>query len=527
MSYDNMYDRQLRLWGSHGQKCLVESHICVLNTGPTATETLKNLVLPGLGHITLVDNKTITNEDMQNNFFVTYNDLKKNRAKVTLNWLLELNPDVKGHFIEKDPIEVIKEDSTFLDKFSLVIVTEVAFNEAYFIFKLCRKAKIIFAKTFGQFGVVRLYGHLHTVIETKPDSSVPELRISNPFPELETYIDSINFKNLNSNEQAHVPWIILLIISLKILKKEMSREEIDWVPSSDLEKEKLRECIKSMTSSPNEKNYMEAIENSYLLFHSKKIPEEAKIIFEKCDKCDNSDFWIVARGIKHFMNACGNLPLEGGLPDMTSDTNMYIKLQEIYRDRAEGDYAAVSAFVQNELTLVGQSERVIDPQYIRRVCKNIRYSRIIEYRPFQEVFEDMENMILSEIRDEDSHIFLYFAFLAADMFWQQEGRHPGEGESKGECSKETLKIQLAADNKLLTEIAHKMVDKLGLPRFSIKEEYLQAITASGGKELHVTAALIGGLVAQECVKLLTSQCAPLNNTFLWNGFTCSTSILEL
>jgi len=39
----------------------------------------------------------------------------------------------------------------------------------------------------------------------------------------------------------------------------------------------------------------------------------------------------------------------------------------------------------------------------------------------------------------------------------------------------------------------------------------------GGGELHAVAALVGGLVAQEAVKLLTHQYLPLNNTYVYVG----------
>ena len=48
MATDNKYDRQLRLWGSGGQKALMEANILLVNAGATGTETLKNLVLPGM-----------------------------------------------------------------------------------------------------------------------------------------------------------------------------------------------------------------------------------------------------------------------------------------------------------------------------------------------------------------------------------------------------------------------------------------------------------------------------------------------
>lgn len=45
------YDRQLRLWGANGQRRLMNAHVCVLGSGATASETLKNLVLPGIGQV--------------------------------------------------------------------------------------------------------------------------------------------------------------------------------------------------------------------------------------------------------------------------------------------------------------------------------------------------------------------------------------------------------------------------------------------------------------------------------------------
>lgn len=38
----------VRLWGLHGQERLHNSHIVLLGAGPAGSETLKNLVLPGL-----------------------------------------------------------------------------------------------------------------------------------------------------------------------------------------------------------------------------------------------------------------------------------------------------------------------------------------------------------------------------------------------------------------------------------------------------------------------------------------------
>ena len=70
LEYHNRYDRQLRLWGDHGQTALEKAKVCLIGAPATATEVLKSLVLPGVGRFTIVDGKKVTGEDMGNNFFL-------------------------------------------------------------------------------------------------------------------------------------------------------------------------------------------------------------------------------------------------------------------------------------------------------------------------------------------------------------------------------------------------------------------------------------------------------------------------
>ena len=49
----------------------------------------------------------------------------------------------------------------------------------------------------------------------------------------------------------------------------------------------------------------------------------------------------------------------------------------------------------------------------------------------------------------------------------------------------------------------------------------------GGSELHNVAAVLGGVVAQEALKLLTHQFVPLNNTFVFNGIRGSSLTVAL
>lgn len=98
---ERKYDRQLRLWGATGQIALEQSHVLLINsgTGVTGIETLKNLVLPGVGEFTIQDSVIVTDADLGVNFFLEDESLGKFRADETVRLLQELNPDVQGHAI--------------------------------------------------------------------------------------------------------------------------------------------------------------------------------------------------------------------------------------------------------------------------------------------------------------------------------------------------------------------------------------------------------------------------------------------
>ena len=55
-----------RLWGDHGQAALESANVCLLNATATGTETLKNLILPGIGSFTIVDGSKVKGEDVGN-----------------------------------------------------------------------------------------------------------------------------------------------------------------------------------------------------------------------------------------------------------------------------------------------------------------------------------------------------------------------------------------------------------------------------------------------------------------------------
>ena len=61
----------------------------------------KNLILPGIGHVTLLDDQPITEADLVSNFFYSPDSLGQKRSQVACELLAELNPSVKCDYDER------------------------------------------------------------------------------------------------------------------------------------------------------------------------------------------------------------------------------------------------------------------------------------------------------------------------------------------------------------------------------------------------------------------------------------------
>lgn len=107
---EKKYDRQLRLWAASGQQALEEAKVLLLNSGSgvVGVETLKNLILPGVGNYTIVDEAEVAEKDLGVNFFLEESSLGKSRAEESCRLLQELNPEVNGSAVQEVQIQILK-----------------------------------------------------------------------------------------------------------------------------------------------------------------------------------------------------------------------------------------------------------------------------------------------------------------------------------------------------------------------------------------------------------------------------------
>ena len=113
------------MWGDHGQAALETASVCLVNATATGTETLKSLVLAGLGSFTIVDSRTATAEDIGNNFFLTSDCAGESRGRSACRLLLELNPDVRGQHVHQPLERLLDTEPDRLLAFSVVVATDL------------------------------------------------------------------------------------------------------------------------------------------------------------------------------------------------------------------------------------------------------------------------------------------------------------------------------------------------------------------------------------------------------------------
>lgn len=193
-------------------------------------------------------------------------------------------------------------------------------------------------------GYLRIYDVEHQVVETHPDN-VFDLRLDCAWPELLVYTDTFDFSIMNSMELSHTPYIILLL-KARQMWLDSNRGE---APSSSQERESFKSLLRSLggsqqrnkessiTIGDDEENFNEACSQAFRTFQRTTVPSSIRRLFEdescKQVNAQSSEFWLLVHALWRFVESedgQGRLPLIGRLPDMKSDTERYVCLQQMY-----------------------------------------------------------------------------------------------------------------------------------------------------------------------------------------------------
>ncbi|NXD08247.1 ULA1 enzyme, partial [Nothocercus nigrocapillus] len=237
-------------------------------------------------------------------------------------------------------------------------------------------------------------------------------------------------------DHSHTPWIVIVA---KYLTKWFN-EKSEQLPKTYKEKEAFRQLIrqgilKNENGTPeDEENFEEAIKNVNTALSITKIPRCIEEIFND-DCCINlteqsSSFWILARAVKEFVanEGQGSLPVRGTIPDMIADSSKFIELQNVYREKAKKDIAAVGNHAAKLLQSLGKAPESISERELKLLCDNSAFLRVVRCRSLSEEYglnTFNKDEIISHMDNPDNEIVLYLMLRAVDRFYKQHGRYPG------------------------------------------------------------------------------------------------------
>ncbi|KAG6118013.1 hypothetical protein E4U14_007327 [Claviceps sp. LM454 group G7] len=515
---ERRYDRQLRLWAAAGQSALESANVLLVNSGggSMGIEALKNLVLPGIGSFTIADEAIVQDADLGVNFFLNEACLGKSRALCCRDNLVELNPAVAGDWFPKENEDLDFERLLSSSKpFTMILYTvPLALKHSACLESYSRQRNIplFSACTMGFYAYFSLrLPSLFPIVETHPDNgSTADLRLLTPWPELFEFVGRMaeNFDHQNDHEHGHLPMIVILLYFLEKWKLTHGGAK----PRTYAEKLAFRELVaqgaRTNNSEGGEENFDEAVAAVMKHISHPSLPESLRQIFDDVDHLKedaHGDFWIISRAVQRFHQRHQQLPLPGGLPDMKALSKVYLELQYIYKSKAKQD---IDEVVETVRSVPGGSGIARDD--VELFCKNARFVKLLRGPHYgtsmrQIIQTELASDEMMAVAGPESPLSLVPIFLAL------------------QTSALAPEVSTREIIELITSFAPELRGNQRLL------EVAQEVSRSNRRELHNIAAIMGGMIAQEMIKVITRQYVPIENVCIFDGIEsrCQTVRLDL
>ena len=550
MSKDK-YDRQTRLWGE-GQILICAAKLLCLNSDSCTCEILKNLILSGVGEVTIVDNAKITQEDLKNNFFIDAQDVNKPRGEIVLKNLLELNPDVKGNFIDKSAKEFINDEKNDFKSFTILIATNLLSEENDKLYSIAKKnnLRLVIVKNNGLMNYIRLYENYHGNMNLRLlENPVADYRLSCPWKELKDFANTFDLEKMDLIDHKNVPYFIILLKALDKYRKNKNNEEAN--PSTKEEKEEFKNIVKSFMLSTGTEGENENIEQalSKLYFCNKNYNNlttyKMEQIFEVIEKTPQKEifdksnnymklFFIYFIALKEFFKKYKTYPLCGAIPDMISNTQNFIGLKQIYITKAKNDHKEMRDMISKEIkenkNLSEGEKTELDKLVNNLTTDQIDIVDILNKNwPQVSLFVYPDNANEEEAKNFDPDQFdedfqklnfvWYLLFRASDKFMNKNKRYPGQNI-------DDFKKDVPELFDLLKEEYNKLSVKPDLGNY-LNEDNTFEFCRMGKGFVPPVVSIVGSMASQEIIKLITYQFETVNNTIIYDGINVTLSNIKI
>ncbi|EPZ33383.1 NAD(P)-binding domain-containing protein [Rozella allomycis CSF55] len=432
------------------------------------------------------DNAVNRESEIGRNFFSRKASAQRGAEAIEI--LSQLNENVVTNFIAENPIELIGNDKfSVFDEFNLIIVADQMPEkslEKLESYSRQRNIPLILCRSYGLVGYTQISLSKHCVLNSRQENKYFDLCLNKPFEELCNYCDSIDMESMSSLEYSHIPFVVILLKVLNEFKKIHGRH-----PETSQDKDSFKKMIKKKQKTGDEENFNEALHFAHKVW-SKFDMKELNGLFEKSRNVPREDltpFWILVKALKVFYDENSRLPLNGALPDMHSDTESYIMLQGIYKNKSNNDKNNFNDILKRQMQINNLSDNFISEEEIEDFFKNCHQIKVLNFP----LLADESNRWKFT---SDIDLNLYYSLKLADKFKETFGKYPSQQNVDSFQSF----VKSTCD-------------------FEIHQDAIKEIIRYQGCQLHNIASFIGGVASQEIIKLLTNQYVPASGIIFFNG----------
>ncbi|KAG8913827.1 hypothetical protein FRC01_004365, partial [Tulasnella sp. 417] len=459
---------------------------------------------------------------------------RKNKAEEAIKFLGELNDSVAAHAETRALESILDDDPTYLHKFSLIIaenipqrvlekVTGLLWDPAAAGGDASQTVSppLVVVRTSGFLADFGIQLREHPIITTHSDNAA-SLRIDKPFPSLLAHAFSLNFDKMDVTDHGHIPFVVILVRVLQ----EWKNDHAGKAPNTYAEKQEFKQRIVKMKKKDDEENFDEAFAQAYKAWTNTIVPSEVEALFNdpstKNLTADSDPFFHLVHALQVYTSQPPHtLPLSATLPDMKSDTKSYIHLQRLYKEQAAEDKARFTDILRGiEAGGAGAGSGSVALGMVDDFVKNAHALRLIRGKKWTGLADDVEALTMAR-EMAPSALATHLSLCALYAFEGKNGRLPKPGDASDlEEMTAWVKDRLTAsgwapepesEDSAMTGADE---DEEPLPKeITLWEHVTNAIgevSRAPAAELPTTAALMGGMVAQEVIKVITKQYIPIN-----------------
>ena len=562
------------MWGADGQAALGAAVVCVLGSGPTAAEALKNLVLGGVAGFTIVDDARVsgrggggvvggwwggarwvlaarppvtppnpthpthpqvTDEDTGNNFMLSSSDLGRPRAAAVADAAAALGDGVRAAFVDAPPASAAATHAPLLASASLVVAADMAWQDAAAVDAACAAAGVplVAARTAGLCGAVRVCAREATVVDARPADAPRDLRLADPWPELATAAAAVDLASMDGRGRAHVPAALLAARALADTRASLGH------PPTYSDRGAVADALTALAAiggGPGTEggepapNFGEASTLARLALAPPSLPRavvEGVLGDPRASRpsSDDADFWFLAAGLKAFVDTRGGTapPLDGDLPDMHASTDAYVALTRLYRARADADAAEVGAAARSAAVAAGRADggASLTDAAVKLFSRSARHLRVVRARPLADAVARAGSLLKGPLTGDACEpggpcaaAAALALTLASDSVARSRGGVPPGGADAADAA--DLETDVAALKAALAAILTDTGGGTAAAACVPDDAVVDAVRAGGGA-LHVVGAIAGGVASQEGIKLITRTHVPVQGTVVYDG----------